>query len=504
MTIFIGQNEPEATRRLVYWWLVQSNGTSVATSEAGNRPQWSLNGSAYTNATNTLSAVSANAGQYSLQLTQSETSIPGIMRFRHSSATCFEQSTDGGPVQFVPNNPYNVQYTSQQSKLVGGTSSAVSLGSGETTKDDWFNGSFILLQYANGDLIGNLISDYTGASKSAQLQNTLPTAASSALTYWVLPGTPATPIGDVWNVAVSSYSTVGTFGQILGYQSGSAQSGRNSGISLASTATSTNDFYNNQLIYLTKGKGNGQARIISDYTGATFSAEVNGAWAINPDSTTEYILIPFASIPGATAPTANQNAQAVWEYASLRTVDSAGTVTGFAGSAVSIGIANGTYSAVTINGVTQITSAVSLLGGRNYSDVTVRTGFIAPGTMSGVTVEVNNAAGNFSGLTIFGVSNLDSSVTLRSGTHSGATVAGVSNVAAVASAGRDQIAQSLLSLSVGNNRIVQEYLWPLRNRVQTDPASSTGTVFKPDDTTSAWTFALSTSTLAISGFDPAG
>jgi len=504
MTIFIGQNEPDANRRLVYFWLVQSNGTSVATNEATNRPQWSLNGSAYTAATNTLSAVSANAGQYSLQLTQSETSLQGIMRFRHSSATCFEQSSDGGPAQIIANNPYNPQYLSQQSKLVGGTTSAVSLGSGETSKDDWFNGAGILLEYANGDRIFNIISDYTGATKSAQLQNALPTVSSSANTYYIYPGTAATPIGDVWNATVSSYSTVGTFGQVLGYQSGSAQSGRASGISLASTATSTNDFYNNQIIYITKGAGNGQALIISDYTGATFSAEVNGAWAVTPNSTSEYILIPFSAIPGASAPTANQNAQAVWEYASLRTVDSAGTVNGFTGSAVSIQIAAGTYSAVTINGVTQITSAVSLLGPRDYSNVTVRSGALTPGTYSGVTVEVNNAAGNFSGLTIFGVTNLDSSVTLRSGTHSGATVPGVTNVATIISTGRDQIAQSLLSLSVGNGRIVQEYLWPLRNKVQTDPAASVGTVFKPDDVTSSWTFGYSTSTVAISAFDPNG
>lgn len=506
MTIFIAQNEPEATRRVVPFWLVASNGTSVATNEATNRPQWSINGSAFTNTPNTLSAVSANAGRYTLQLNQSDTSVMGIMVFRHSSTTCFEQSNDGGPVQVIPNNPYNPQYLSQQSRLqAGATTSAISLGSGETTKDGWFNGAGVLLQYPAGDVIFNLISVYTGSSKQAQLQNVLPTAPTSGVTYWIYPGTAATPIGDVWNTAVSSYSTVGTFGAVINWETGSAQSGRASGISLAASASAVNDYYNNSIIRIVSGPGIGQSRIISDYTGTTKSAEVNGAWATNPDSTSAYAISPLGAIPGASAPTAAQNATAIWEYASGRTVDSAGTVNGFTGSAVSTQIAAGTYSAVTINGVTQITSAVSLLGPRVYSDVTVRTGFIAPGAMSGVTVEVNNIAPNtYSGVTIAGAVQLASGVSLLGGrTYSDVSVR-ADAVATVVSAGRNEIAASLLSFAVGNNRIVQEYLWPMRNKVQTDPAASVGTVFKPDDATSSWTFSYSITTTAIGGFDPNG
>lgn len=507
MTIFVGQNEPEATRRLVYFWLVQSNGTSVATNEATNRPQWSLNGSAYTAATNTLSAVSANAGQYSLQLSQSETSLLGLMRFRHSSTTCFEQSTDGGPAQIVPNNPYNPQYLSQQSKLqAGGTTSAISFGSGETTKDGWYNGSFVLLQYPNGDLVGNIVSIYTGSNKQAQLQNALPTAPTSSVTYFLYPGTSATPIGDMWNAATSSYSTTGTFGAVINWETGSAQSGRVSGISLAASASAVNDYYNNSIIRIVKGTGAGQSRIISDYTGATKSAEVNGNWATTPDSTSEYAISPLGAIPGASAPTAAQNATAIWEYSSGRTVDSVGTLTNFA-STLSAALKPGTYSGVTIDGVTQLTSGVTLLAGRTYSDVTVRLGGIAAATYSGVTFGVNNiAAGSYSGVTIAGVTEVTSGVTLTAGrTYSDVTVrAGA--LATIVTTGRTEIAQSICSLDLGQGsvRLLQEYLWPLRNRVQTDPAASVGTVFKPDDTTSSWTFGLSTSTLAITGFDPGG
>lgn len=503
MTIFVGQNEPTAERRLVYFWLVQSNGTSVATTEATNRPQWSLNGSAFTGATNTLSAVSANAGRYSLQLTQSETSVLGAFVFRHSSATCFEQGNEGGPIQIIAANPYNPQYISQQSRLQGGTTSAISLGSGETTRDDYFNGVGVLLQYASGDLIFDIGSDYTGATKSLQLQNALPVAPASTTTYWIYPGTPATPLGDVWNTVTSSYSTSGTFGQVMQPTlAGSAQSGRNSGISLPTSAVQTNDYYTNQIVQITAGTGVGQSRIISDYTGATFSAEVNGNWATNPDSTSVVVLHEFGAIPGASAPTAGQNATAVWEYASGRTVDSVTTVLGI-DSGASVQPRPGTYSNVTHGGVTRVNSSVTVANA-DYSAVTVRVGGIAPAVYSGVTVEVNNADGVWSGVSILGVTRLNSSVTLRAATHSGATVEGVNLLVSVAAAGRQEIANSLLSTNMGNSRLVQEAFFAIRNRVQTDPASSTLTVFAPDDTTSSWTASITTSANAISGVNPQG
>lgn len=503
MSFLIQHNEPDANKRLVYFWLVQSNGTSVATTEATNRPQWSLNGSAFTGATNTLSAVSANGGRYSLQLTQSETSVAGSFILRHSSATCFEQGNEGGPVQIVRFNPFVADYVSSESRLQGGTTSAISLGSGETSRDDWFNGGFVMLEYANGNRIGAVISDYTGATFSAQLQSILPLAPASTTTYILYPGTPAVPLGDVWNTPTSSYSTSGTFGQaLLPTLAGSAQSGRNSGISLPTTAVQTNDYYNFQIVKITKGTGAGQSRIISDYTGATFSAEVNGNWAVNPDSTSEVVVTQFGAIPGASAPTAAENATATWEYASGRTVDSVTTVQGIA-SAASVQPRPGTYSDVSIGASLRLDSSVSLRAA-TFSGTTLGVNNIAPATYSGVSVEVFNAAGDWSGVSILGVQRLNSSVTLRAATHSGATVAGVSNVVAVLAAGRQEIANSLLSTDMGNSRLVQQAFFAIRNRVQTDPASSTITVFAPDDTTSSWTGSITTSTVAITGFNPQG
>lgn len=304
--MWLAQNELTPERRRLYWWLVQSNGTTPAQFETGGRPQWSLNGSAFTPATNVLSAVSATFGRYYQDLTASETSQAGVMMFRYSSGTCFEQGPEGGPVQILPNSPYNPQYLSQQSRFQSGSTSTGALGSGETTADGFYSGAGILVEYGNGERQFNVISTYTGSSRIATFFNPMQRGLSSTISYWLIPGTTGT---------VPSTATV---------------------------------------------------------------------------------------------------AQQVWEF-SGRTVDYV--------SVVSIAL-----SALTVESVIQLESFGAQL--------------------------------------------------------------------------EEDVPRSILSFDVGNGRIVQEYLWPLRNKVVSDRTSSIITVYKPDDVTSSWTASTTTASIAISGFDP--
>lgn len=188
------------------------------------------------------------------------------------------------------------------------------------------------------------------------------------------------------------------------------------------------------------------------------------------------------------------------------------------------GIANssfqaGTFSNVTVQGVINVDSGVSIRAG-SHSGATIQ-GLSNYANISNVTLH----AGTHSNATIQGLSNYAniSNVTLHAGTHSAATVQGVSNYANISNvtlhagthsavtidgvlflgtAGERSVASSLLSSPMGNNRILQEYFWPLRNRVQI--SGSTGTVFKPDDSTSAWTFSVTTADFPLSGIDPGG
>ena len=98
-------------------------------------------------------------------------------------------------------------------------------------------------------------------------------------------------------------------------RSGTAQAGGSTSIAVDSGASAVNDFYNNTYIYLTGGTGVGQARFISEYDGSTKIATVNSVWATNPSSDSTFAIIAFSTLPGASAPTAAEVADAVWDEA---------------------------------------------------------------------------------------------------------------------------------------------------------------------------------------------
>ena len=78
---------------------------------------------------------------------------------------------------------------------------------------------------------------------------------------------------------------------------GLAQAGANSTITLNTLASSLDDAYNGQLAFLRAGTGEDQVKEILDYNGTTKVATIRGTWGTNPDATTSYVILPFASTP---------------------------------------------------------------------------------------------------------------------------------------------------------------------------------------------------------------
>lgn len=78
-------------------------------------------------------------------------------------------------------------------------------------------------------------------------------------------------------------------------QSGTAQAGSNNTITLASAASSINDYYYksgvNVVIRITGGTGSGQSRVVSDYVGSTRVATVSSNWGVNPASDSTYEIL---------------------------------------------------------------------------------------------------------------------------------------------------------------------------------------------------------------------
>lgn len=148
-------------------------------------------------------------------------------------------------------------------------------------------------------------------------------------------------------------------------------------------------------------------------------------------------------------------------------------------SAGSVGLLAATHSGVTIQGVTRINSSTTPADGL-YSAVTVR---VDPQAYSGLTVGVVNIA---------------------PATYSGVTVE-VSNVGRTSMQSQaDRILNRNLGMGADGTRTVQDALRALRNNVQI--AGSVMTVFTEDDVTSAWTASITTTTdtSIIAGVDPGG
>jgi hypothetical protein len=92
------------------------------------------------------------------------------------------------------------------------------------------------------------------------------------------------------NPSIDSALTVKLFNRRTFTTTGTGQAGSDAThIVLAATSNPTNDFYNTFIITITGGTGVGQTRTITDYVGATVTAEV-ATWAVNPDATSTYSI----------------------------------------------------------------------------------------------------------------------------------------------------------------------------------------------------------------------
>ena len=273
---------------------------------------------------------------------------------------------------------------------------------------------------------------------------------------------------------------------LVSIRSGTAQAGAATTITMDAGASAVTDFYKNALLSITGGVGVGQGRFITAYNGTTKVATVSG-WATTPDVTSTFAITAFDSVPGATAPTASQNATAVWEEltATARTAGSYGQL--------SKDNINATISSRATP--TNITAATGIV----LSGVT-HTGAVIP-TVTAVT-----------GLT---AANLDAAVSSRMATYAQPTGFLAATFPASPAAVGDvptaiQNADALLNrdMSIGTDsgsptvRTVRQALRFLRNKWTL--TGTTLSVKKEDDTAESWAGVVTTTVGAapITGSDP--
>jgi hypothetical protein len=79
------------------------------------------------------------------------------------------------------------------------------------------------------------------------------------------------------------------------HDSGAAQAGTSTTITLKATASATDDVYNGMYVTITSGTGSGQTRLIEDYVGSTKVATVAEAWTTAPDATSNYSVTTWTT-----------------------------------------------------------------------------------------------------------------------------------------------------------------------------------------------------------------
>ena len=226
-----------------------------------------------------------------------------------------------------------------------------------------------------------------------------------------------------------------TFAADTGLQtvrSNTAQAGGSTSITLDASASATTDYYINSLIYLTGGTGVGQARFCTAYNGTTKVATVNSAWATNPDATTTFAVIPFDSIPGATAPTAAQVATAVFtdllSGSDFSTAGSFGKLVkdNLDATVSSRGTSTLTQTQVTGGAYALQTDAsgyVKLSSGTGTGQVSLSSGAVTVGTNNDKTGYALTGAQSISSLAISGAFTVSGGVTFTGANASGSTPA---------------------------------------------------------------------------------
>lgn len=94
--------------------------------------------------------------------------------------------------------------------------------------------------------------------------------------------------------AVAGVPVVEPYGMITNV--GTAQAGAANTITLASTASATDNLYDPGLITIRSGTGAGQSRTIIQYTGSTKVAVVDRDWRTNPDNTSVYVVVAMPNL----------------------------------------------------------------------------------------------------------------------------------------------------------------------------------------------------------------
>ncbi len=150
----------------------------------------------------------------------------------------------------------------------------IQLDTGASSTNGAYDPGLIYIETGTGAGQTRLILQYNGSTRTATVDRDWRTNPDNTSEFVIL--------GDAGRESVNE---------------GLAQGGTSTTITLNANASSDDDAYNGQLVFIRSGTGQDQVALVTDYVGSTKVATIKtrsatGQWAVTPDTTSAYVMMP--------------------------------------------------------------------------------------------------------------------------------------------------------------------------------------------------------------------
>jgi len=231
-----------------------------------------------TTATNSAVEIATASGMYYVDLTAAEMTGRNILLSAVPSSGITtvldirpEPSLDSGVAQ-------------------SGTTTSIRLRSGASASNDYYNNAVVELVKGTGSGQVAAITDYVGSNTTASV-NGFVTAPDSTTTYIIHPRSVEANTMSLGGNTTALNNLRDTWKGTVVVDSINDTTPTSTAFKGSGSLSSINDFYNNQLLYVTSGNAIGQAEKIADYTGSTKLITLNKALPTTPANGDSFVII---------------------------------------------------------------------------------------------------------------------------------------------------------------------------------------------------------------------
>lgn len=156
----------------------------------------------------------------------------------------------------------------------GAGNNQIQLDAGASSTNGAYDPGLVFIETGTGAGQTRLILQYNGSTKVATVDRDWRVNPDNTSEFVIL--------GDAGRESVNE---------------GLAQAATSTTITLNTNASSSDDAYNGQLVFIRSGTGQDQIALVEDYVGSTKVATIktrsaNGQWSVTPDTTSAYVMIP--------------------------------------------------------------------------------------------------------------------------------------------------------------------------------------------------------------------